>query len=229
MRYGIRITGRLAVFITASALLFTTTAASARRFSQQAGGAPADSGKREERKTDVVDGGRVKITGPKISIPDLMVINQDGKRLRLYTDLIKDKTVVLSFFYTSCDGVCPSVSYSLSNAQAEMAERLGKDIFFVSISLDPETDRPKALKQWASKWQARQGWDFVAGKKGEMDQVVRQFTGGSVGRSAHGAVVFVGDDKRSPGIWLGMEPLIPPKVLVARIESIREHIAPEDR
>ena len=209
--YSIRITGRLSVFIAASALLITATTASAGRFLQQTIGEPSRIGGR-------------KITGPKISIPDFIVVNQDGKRLRLYTDLIKDKTVVLSFFYTSCDGVCPSVSYSLSNAQAEMAEGIGKDIFFVSISLDPETDKPDALKQWALKWQARQGWDFVTGKKDEMDQVIRQFTGGSAGRSTHGAVVFVGDDKKSPGIWLGMGPLVPPKVLVERIKSIRQYM-----
>ncbi len=209
--------------MAASVLLITATTPSAGRFLQHAKQATAD----HQSNTD--DSRRRKITGPKISIPDLAVVNQDGKKLRLYTDLIKNKTVVLSFFYTSCDGVCPSVSQSLSNAQSEMAERLGRDIFFVSISLDPETDRPESLKEWAVKWQARKGWDFVTGKRAEFEPLIRQFTGGSAEPSAHGAVIFVGDDKRAPGIWLGTEPLIPPRVLAERIESIRQLAAGQDR
>ncbi|HEX5733816.1 MAG TPA: SCO family protein [Blastocatellia bacterium] len=212
----------LSALIAAAALLATSASASGWHTGRYVAQEPAGSSNNDGRRADVSDREPKRIIGSKISIPDLVVINQEGKKVRLYSDLIKEKLVVLSFFYTNCEGICPSIGYSLSGLQSEISDRLGRDIFFVSISLDPETDSPKALKEWASKWQARRGWEFVTGNKNELDGVIRLFTGGSAGRSAHGAVVFVGDDKRSPGIWLGLEPLIPPKVLAARIEAIRK-------
>ena len=96
-------------------------------------------------------------------VPNVPVVTQDGKTLKFYDDLIKDKIVVLSFIYTSCKDICPLATARLGEAQDKLGDRLGRDIFFYSISIEPERDTPQRLKQYAEAFQARPGWLFLTG------------------------------------------------------------------
>jgi protein SCO1 len=96
-------------------------------------------------------------------VPNVPVVTQDGKTLNFYDDLIKDKIVVLSFIYTSCKDICPLATSRLGEARDRLGDRLGRDIFFYSISVDPEHDTPARLKQYADAFQAGPGWLFLTG------------------------------------------------------------------
>ena len=77
-------------------------------------------------------------------VPNVPVVTQDGKTLNFYDDLIKDKIVVFSFIYTSCKDICPLATARLAEVQDKLGDRIGRDIFFYSISIDPEHDTPSA-------------------------------------------------------------------------------------
>ena len=79
----------------------------------------------------------------KMTIPDLEVTDQDGKKRRFYTDLVKGKVVVINFIYTTCTYVCPMQGTSFSKLQAALGDRIGKDVYLISVSTDPVTDTPK--------------------------------------------------------------------------------------
>src|SRR5215510_2086072 len=96
-------------------------------------------------------------------VPNVPVVTQDGKTLNFYDDLIKDKIVVLSFIYTSCKDICPLATSRLGEARDRLGDRVGRDIFFYSISIDPEHDTPQRLKQYADAFHAGPGWLFVTG------------------------------------------------------------------
>jgi protein SCO1/2 len=96
-------------------------------------------------------------------VPNVPVITQDGKTLNFYDDLIKDKIVVLSFIYTSCKDICPLASSRLAEAQEKLGDRVGRDIFFYSISIEPERDTPARLKAYADAFHAGPGWLFLTG------------------------------------------------------------------
>ena len=96
--------------------------------------------------------------------PDASVLSQDGKVLRFYDDLIKDKVFVISFIYTSCRDICPLVTARLSELKDKLGDAMGRDVFFYSISIDPETDTPERLKQYADTFGAGSGWLFLTGK-----------------------------------------------------------------
>src|SRR5262245_3733051 len=96
-------------------------------------------------------------------MPDVPVVTQDGRTLKFYDDLIKDKIVVLSFIYTSCKDICPLATSRLGEAQERLGDRVGRDIFFYSISIDPEHDTPERLKQYADAFHAGPGWQFLTG------------------------------------------------------------------
>jgi cytochrome oxidase Cu insertion factor (SCO1/SenC/PrrC family) len=96
-------------------------------------------------------------------VPNVPVVTQDGKVLNFYDDLIKDKIVVLSFIYTSCKDICPLATARLGEAAEKLGDRVGRDIFFYSISIEPERDTPERLKQYADAFHAGPGWLFLTG------------------------------------------------------------------
>jgi cytochrome oxidase Cu insertion factor (SCO1/SenC/PrrC family) len=96
-------------------------------------------------------------------VPNVPVVSQDGRTLNFYDDLIKGKIVVLSFIYTSCKDICPLATARLGEAQDRLGDRLGRDIFFYSISIEPERDTPQRLKEYADAFHAGPGWMFLTG------------------------------------------------------------------
>src|SRR5262245_56688554 len=82
----------------------------------------------------------------KSYFPNATVVTQDGKSLQFYEDLIKDKVFVISFLFTSCRDICPLAASRLAELQEKLGDSFGRDIFFYSISIDPETDTPERLK-----------------------------------------------------------------------------------
>jgi protein SCO1/2 len=105
--------------------------------------------------------------------PNVSLQTQDGKWVRFYDDLIKDKIVTLNFFYAKCEGICPTVTANLARMQRLLGERVGCDIFMCSISLKPEQDTPASLKEYAEMYQAQRGWTFLTGKHADIELLRR--------------------------------------------------------
>ena len=97
-------------------------------------------------------------------LPNVELITQDNKKVRFYDDLVKDKRVVIQFMFTRCQDICPVITHHLVDVQKMLADRVGTDIFFYSISLSPEEDSPRELKAFAKKHGTGPGWTFLTGK-----------------------------------------------------------------
>lgn len=91
------------------------------------------------------------------------VVTHDGRKLRFYEDLIKDKIVVVNFIYTSCRDICSLATARLAQVREKLGERVGRDIFFYSITLDPLMDGPDVLNRYAANFSTRSGWLFLTG------------------------------------------------------------------
>src|SRR5262245_1010880 len=107
--------------------------------------------------------------------PNVPDVTQEGKTLKFYDDLIKGKIVVLSFIYTSCKDICPLSTARLGEAQERLGSRVGRDIFFYSISIEPERDTPERLKQYADAFHAGPGWLFLTGLPEDIQQIRYKF------------------------------------------------------
>ena len=105
---------------------------------------------------------------------DRRVVTQDGEELRFYSDVLKDRIVVVTLFYTECTAMCPLTNQKLSQLQELLGDELGQDYFFVSVSLDPETDTPEILKDYAAKFGARDGWYFLTGENEDLREITRR-------------------------------------------------------
>src|SRR5688572_21695664 len=114
---------------------------------------------------------------PKEAITNVAIVDQDGKRIDFYEDLVKGRVVAINFIYTTCTAICPMQGNQFARLQTMLGDRLGKDVLLISISADPEADSAQKLKTWLSHFGARQGWTFVTGEKSEIDRLSRALTG----------------------------------------------------
>lgn len=136
---------------------------------------------------------------------DVELLDQDGRRVRFYTDMLKGKTVVINAFFTSCTSVCPPMNRNMEKVQEAFSDRLGKDVFLVSISVDPATDTPPRLKEYARRFHARPGWTFLTGKKENVDWALYKLGQYVESRDDHKTVIIIGNE--ATGLWkkaLGM-------------------------
>src|SRR5262249_25566341 len=78
--------------------------------------------------------------------PNLPVVTQDGKTLKFYDDVIKDKIVLISFVYTNCPDICPLATARIAQVEDKLGDMVGRDIFFISMTVDPEPIRPRGSR-----------------------------------------------------------------------------------
>lgn len=106
--------------------------------------------------------------------PNLLLTTHENRQVRFYDDLIKDKVVLINFMFTSCSGICPRTTQNLARVQKLLGERVGRDVFMYSFTLDPAHDAPDVLKEFARMHHVGPGWQFLTGKPDEMEQLRRR-------------------------------------------------------
>jgi protein SCO1/2 len=106
--------------------------------------------------------------------PDMRLTTDEGKSVRLYEDLIEDKIVVLNFMYARCRGVCIPVTSNLLRVQKLLGDRVGRDIFMYSFTLDPLQDTPEVLRDYARRHAVRPGWTFLTGAPADLELLRRR-------------------------------------------------------
>lgn len=162
--------------------------------------------------------GAVTIDKLQIAIPDLTVVDQDGVKRRFYSDLIKDKVVILSFFFTSCPTMCPVMNNTLGKLQTTLGDRLGKDVFIVTVTKDPATDTPARLKTWGKSLHMKPGWTMITGDVKAIGKIVQDFTGDTLGQDMHNTIFLVGNDKT--GSWTDLSGYASPADLCQQIDAV---------
>ena len=106
--------------------------------------------------------------------PNFEITTHEGKKVRFYDDLIKDKIVVINFMYAKCEGICVPITKNLKRVQNLLGKRVGRDIFMYSITLKPEEDTPDKLKHFMDMHRIKPGWTFLTGKPDEINTLRRK-------------------------------------------------------
>ncbi|HLC42482.1 MAG TPA: SCO family protein [Methylomirabilota bacterium] len=148
---------------------------------------------------------------------DVVLVDQHGKPLRLYTDLLKGKVVVVSSFYASCTGSCPVLMGTLAKIQEALSDRLGSDLHLLSITVDPATDTPPKLKEYAERIRAKPGWYFLTGAKDNVDTALRKLGQAVKAKESHLNILIVGNERT--GLWKRAFSLARPEELIALVEG----------
>ena len=138
-------------------------------------------------------------TGAQKWFTDVELLTQDGAKVRFYSDVLKGKTVVVNAFFTTCVSVCPPMNRSMEKIQEALGDRVGRDVFLVSITVDPATDTPPRLKEYAQKFHARAGWTFLTGKKENVDWALYKLGQYVENKDDHKTVIIIGNE--TTGLW----------------------------
>lgn len=154
--------------------------------------------------------------------PNVELISHEGKTLRFYDDMIKDKVVMINFIFTRCEDVCPLETARLREVQDILGDRVGKDVFMYSITIDPEHDSQEVLKKYAETYQVGPGWKFLTGKKDDI-WLLRQKLGmydeedNNENLSTHTLSMIMGN--QPAGKWMKTSPFENPYVLATQMGS----------
>lgn len=151
-------------------------------------------------------------------VPDVEVLDQNGRKLKFYTDLIKGKLLVINFVYTSCQTYCPQATANLARLQAMLGDRLGRDVYLLSISTDPVTDSPRKLKSWSERFKPQAGWTFVTGEMAAMQILLQTLTGDGPQRGYHIPLALVVNDGQ--GIWRSTYGMDSPGNLIKMLDEL---------
>jgi cytochrome oxidase Cu insertion factor (SCO1/SenC/PrrC family) len=148
------------------------------------------------------------------SIPDVVVFDQNNKQLNFYSDLVQDKTVAINFIFTTCTAICPPLTATFRKVQQELGEYDPK-VQLISISVDPVTDTPQRLRDFAGKFKAGPGWTFVTGERADIDSLLKALGAASPNKTDHPSMILIANE--TTGYRTRVYGLSPPATIVKLI------------
>lgn len=149
---------------------------------------------------------------------DVVLLNQNGERMRFYSDLLQNKVVIIDSFFATCQGSCLPMNRNLEKVQEALGDHIGKDVFIISISVDPEVDTPASLKEYAKKLHARPGWYFLTGDKQNVDFALNKLGQYVNDKQDHLNIFIIGNERT--GLWKKAFGLARSDELVKVVESV---------
>jgi len=139
------------------------------------------------------------------TVPDVVLVNQDRKKVRLKSLIESDKPVIVDFIYGTCTTICPVLSAGFANLQRKLGPDVDK-VQLISVTIDPENDTPEVLKKYLERYNGKPGWDILTGSRRDINSVMNGFDSFFRDKMDHKPLTFI----RSPqdGSWIRLYGLI---------------------
>jgi protein SCO1/2 len=150
----------------------------------------------------------------------LTLVDQDGRAVDLYEDVMKGHVVVINSFFTECKGSCPVMAGTLGHLQKRFEGELGQTLRLISISADPERDTPEKLKAYAARMGAKGGWTFLTGTRAQVDAALTRLGQYAARPDAHTNVMIVGNLRT--GLWKKAMGLAKREEIASVVQSVLE-------
>lgn len=152
-----------------------------------------------------------QIAPAQLSVPDAEVLNQAGKHVRFNSDVVKGRLAVVSGFFTTCTAFCPITQESLAHLERALDRRMGRDVVFVLVSVDPANDTPEKMKAWAEKFHLGPDWALLSGNPEDVAKIMKAL-GLYVDRpQRHQSAMMIGNEKtgwQRVSSWSSTEKLV---------------------
>jgi len=149
---------------------------------------------------------------------DVELVTQNGQKVKFYSDLLQGKVVIINSFFATCQGSCLPLNQNLAKVQEALGDRLGKDVYILSISVDPTVDTPPNLNAYAKKLHARPGWYFLTGAKENVDFALKKIGQFVDDKQDHLNIFIIGNERT--GLWKKAFGLAKSEELVKVVESV---------
>jgi len=174
----------------------------------------------------LVGGAFARAAPPFENFPNVLLRTQDGTPVRFYDDLVREKVVLINFFFTSCTSICPRTTDNLSKVDEALGDRLGREVRMISITVDPETDTPEVLRKYARQYRARPGWYFVTGSLKDIDLIRRRLGVNKDGgdKTQHTGVLVYGNE--ATGQWAATAAMANPATIARSVLRLVRTVAP---
>ena len=154
---------------------------------------------------------------------DSELLDQNGRRVRFYSDVLKDRVVLLNVIFTHCNDACPLITRKLREVREALGEG-AKAVTFISITSDPTNDSPDVLKRFAQE-QGVDGpnWLFLTGAQADIDRVLGRLGHILPSPEQHSTQLIAGDvaGKR----WSKIRPDAPPAAIAQRLQLMTQPLA----
>ena len=154
-----------------------------------------------------------------LDVPDVELLDQDGEPGKFVSNRIGDNIAAVTFTFTHCTTICPTLDGIFKRLQTDLAEDLGEDAVMLTLSVDPVNDIPERLKQRAGKLEARPGWTFLTGEKDRVNNLLRALEVYAPDITEHPPTVFVVDGRR--GVWTRLTGFPTPAKIVEVMDGYR--------
>ena len=141
----------------------------------------------------------IKRTVETYVVPQVTLVNQDGTKVQLKTLLESGEPVIVDFIFGTCTTICPVLSAGYANLQMKLPNQATK-VHLVSISIDPENDTPKVMRDYLKRYRAKPGWDFFTGKREDIDKVMNAFNAYIPNKMLHYPLTLIREPKT--GKWI---------------------------
>jgi protein SCO1 len=158
---------------------------------------------------------------------DVPLANQYGKTMRLYSDLLRDKVVVINVFFTSCKNTCPVMMSSFQRLQEHLGNRLGRDVHLLSFTVDPENDDVQTLRDYAKRVDAHPGWFLLTGSKENLALALAKLGLAASRREEHSNIFIIGND--ATHLWKKVRGLAQVEQTIASLDEVIEDRRGEPR
>ena len=152
-----------------------------------------------------------------IDIPDVEVLDQEGRRVRFASDLVQGRVVAINFLFTNCTTICPPLAVTFGKLRKVLGDRAGRDVHLISVSVDPTNDTPERLKAWSQKFGAGPGWTLVTGQRDEIVRLLKALGAYTADINDHPPQVLIGNPQ---GQWTRAYGLGPPGKLITIIDEM---------
>ena len=154
-----------------------------------------------------------------VSIPDVSLVDQEGRKVRFYTDLVQGKVVAVNFIFTTCSTICTPQGARFAELRKLLGDRAGKDIHLISVSIDPQADTPAKLKAWSEKLGAGPGWTLLTGEKDEVVRLLKALDAFDVDIKRHTPSLLLGNEREKR--WTRAYSLAPAAQLAALLDGMK--------
>jgi protein SCO1/2 len=153
-----------------------------------------------------------------LQIPNVALIDQHGNTVHFYSDLVAGKVVAINTIFTTCTTICPLMGTNFAKLKKLLGNEVGRQVFLISISVDPAVDSPQRLQEWSSRFgQDGPGWTLLTGSKADIDTLLKALQVFTVDKQDHAPVVLIGGE--GTGDWARASALLPPSQLAQMIDK----------
>jgi len=159
--------------------------------------------------------------GARQYFTDLELVTQNGQAVRFFTDVLKDRVVLINFIFTHCQDACPLLSQKLLKTRGLLDEAVSGRVYFISISIDPERDTPEALTEFSTKFKLTDdNWVFLTGEKQNVEHIVKKLGQYDENVEEHSTLILAGNvNKRH---WVKIPPTMPAVGIAEKLRLLTE-------